>query len=137
MIKDKKKKVLLKKESVFDSYIKQCMGDAYNNCSRRQASSHTKIFAELNRGFGSTSGIDNAIYSSIDLATTQKIISLARYLLATNGQSLPGILAWQYNHPLPYEDGITENVYHNIFYVFIHFKIVSGICVFVYAPVLP
>ncbi len=96
-----------------------------------------KIFAELNRGFGSTSGIDNAIYSSIDLATTQKIISLARYLLATNGQSLPGILAWQYNHPLPYEDGITENVYHNIFYVFIHFKIVSGICVFVYAPVLP
>lgn len=113
------------------------MGDAYNNCSRRQASSHTKILAELNRGFGSASGIDNAIYSSIDLATTQKIISLARYLLATNGQSLPGILAWQYNHPLPYEDGITENVYHNIFYVFIHFKIVSGICVFVYAPVLP
>ena len=113
------------------------MGDAYNNCSRRQASSHTKIFAELNRGFGSTSGIDNAIYPSTDLATAQKIISLARYLLATNGQSLPGILAWQYNHPLPYEDGITENVYHNIFYVFIHFKIVSGICVSVYAPVPP
>ena len=63
------------------------MGDAYNNCSRRQASSHTKIFAELNRRFASASGIDNAIYSSIDLATTQKIISLARYLLATNGHS--------------------------------------------------
>ncbi len=91
------------------------MGDAYNNCSRRQASSHTKIFAELNRGFASASGIDNAIYSSIDLATAQKIISLARYLLATNGQYLPGILTWQYNHPLPYEDGITENVYHNLF----------------------
>lgn len=92
---------------------------------------------DIIRHIGSTSGIDNAIYSSIDLATTQKIISLARYLLATNGQSLLGILSWQYNHPLPYEDGITENVYHNIFYVFIHFKIVSGICVFVYAPVLP
>lgn len=36
-------------------------------------------------------------------------------LFATNGQSLPGILAWQYNHPLPYEDGITEDVYHNLF----------------------
>lgn len=44
-----------------------------------------------------------------------EIISLARYLLATNGQSLPEILAWQYNHPLPYEDGITEDVYHNLF----------------------
>ena len=64
---------------------------------------------------GSTSGIDNAIYSSTDLATAQKIISLARYLLATNGQSLPGILTWQYNHPIPYEDGITEHVYHNLF----------------------
>lgn len=64
---------------------------------------------------GSTSGIDRAIYASTDVATAQKIISLARYLLATNGQSLPGILTWQYNHPLPYEDGITEDVYHNLF----------------------
>ena len=64
---------------------------------------------------GSVSGIDDAIYSSTDAGTAKKIISLARYLLATNGQSLPGILAWQYNHPLPYEDGITEDVYHNLF----------------------
>lgn len=64
---------------------------------------------------GSVSGIDDAIYSSTDAGTAQKIISLARYLLATNGQSLPGILTWQYNHPLPYEDGITEDVYHNLF----------------------
>lgn len=64
---------------------------------------------------GSVSGIDDAIYSSTDEGTAQKIISLARYLLATNGQSLPGILTWQYNHPLPYEDGITEDVYHNLF----------------------
>lgn len=64
---------------------------------------------------GVVSGIDDAIYSSTDIGTAQKIISLARYLLATNGQSLPGILTWQYNHPLPYEDGITEDVYHNLF----------------------
>lgn len=64
---------------------------------------------------GTVSGIDDAIYSSTDIGTAQKIISLARYLLATNGQSLPGILAWQYNHPLPYEDGMTEDVYHNLF----------------------
>lgn len=64
---------------------------------------------------GSTSGIDRAVYASTDVATAQKIISPARYLLATNGQSPPGILTWQYNHPLPYEDGITEDVYHNLF----------------------
>jgi len=64
---------------------------------------------------GSVSGIDNAVYASADTGTAQKIISLARYLLATNGQSLPGIVAWQYNHPIPYEDGITEDVYHNLF----------------------
>lgn len=70
---------------------------------------------EIIEHIGSASGIDNAIYASTDMATAQKVISLARYLLATNGQSLPGILTWQYNHPLPYEDGITEDVYHNLF----------------------
>ena len=64
---------------------------------------------------GNVSGIDDAIYAATDSGTAQKIISLARYLLATNGQSLPGIQTWQYNHPLPYEDGITEDVYHNLF----------------------
>jgi len=64
---------------------------------------------------GSVSGIDDTVYASTDIGTAQKIISLARYLLATNGQSLPGIQSWQYNHPLPYEDGISEDVYHNLF----------------------
>lgn len=64
---------------------------------------------------GRVSGIDDAVYASTDVGTAQKIISLARYLLATNGQSLPGIQTWQFNHPLPYEDGITEDIYHNLF----------------------
>lgn len=64
---------------------------------------------------GKSSGIDEAVYSSTDIGTAQKIISLARYLLATNGQTLPGISTWQYNHPLPYEDGISEDIYHDLF----------------------
>lgn len=64
---------------------------------------------------GMVSGIDEGVYGATDLATAQKIISLARYLLATNGQSLPGILTWQYNHLLPYSQGLSENVYHNLF----------------------
>jgi len=64
---------------------------------------------------GKASGIDNAIYAATDLGTAQKILSLARYLLATNGQSFPGITTWQYMHPLPYEDGLSEDVYHDLF----------------------
>jgi transposase len=64
---------------------------------------------------GRVSGIDDSIYANTDMGTAQKIISLARYLLGTNGQSLPGILTWQYNHPLPYAEGITEDIYHDLF----------------------
>ena len=64
---------------------------------------------------GDVSGIDSAIYAATDTGTAQKIISLARYLLATGGQTLPGILTWQFSHPLPYEHGITEGIYHDLF----------------------
>ena len=64
---------------------------------------------------GRVSGIDDGIYSNTDTGTAQKILSLARYLLATDGQSLPGITTWQFNHPLPYEEGISEDIYHDLF----------------------
>jgi len=64
---------------------------------------------------GNVSGIDGGIYSNTDLGTAQKIISIARYLLASNGQTLPGVLAWQFSHRLPYEDGISEDIYHDLF----------------------
>lgn len=52
---------------------------------------------------GKASGIDDAVYAHTDIGTAQKIISLARYLFCTDGQSLPGIATWQYTHPLPYK----------------------------------
>ena len=64
---------------------------------------------------GNASGIDAAIYGATDRGTAQKILSLARYLLGTNGQSLPGIATWQYTHPLPYEEGLSEDIYHDLF----------------------
>ncbi len=64
---------------------------------------------------GKASGIDDAIYAATDQGTAQKLLSLARYLLATNGQSFPGITTWQYTHPLPYEDGLSEDIYHSLF----------------------
>ena len=64
---------------------------------------------------GDVSGIDSAIYGATDLGTAQKVISLARYLLATGGQTLPGILTWQFSHPLPYKHGLSEGIYHELF----------------------
>lgn len=64
---------------------------------------------------GRVSGIDDAIYGSTDTGTAQKILSIARYLLATNGQPLPGITVWQYSHALPYCEGISEDTYHYLF----------------------
>ena len=64
---------------------------------------------------GKASGIDGAIYAAADPGTAQKLLSLARYLLATNGQSFPGITTWQFTHPLPYEDGLSEDIYHDLF----------------------
>lgn len=64
---------------------------------------------------GKASGIDDAVYAATDRGTAQKILSLARYLLATNGQSFPGITTWQFTHPLPYEDGMSEDIYHALF----------------------
>jgi hypothetical protein len=70
---------------------------------------------ELIDHIGSVSGIDDAVYSNTDTGTAQKILSIARYLLATGGNSLPGISTWQFNHPIPYEEGISEDVYHDLF----------------------
>ncbi len=64
---------------------------------------------------GKSSGIDDGIYRNTDLGTAQKILSVARYLFGTNRQTLPAIAVWQLDHPLPYEDGISEDVYHDLF----------------------
>lgn len=78
--------------------------------------SRTKVgMMDIISHIGDASGIDDAIYGNTDTGTAQKILSLARYLLATNGQTLPGIQTWQFTHPLPYEDGISEDVYHDLF----------------------
>lgn len=84
--------------------------------SRVVSASRTRVgMMDIIDHIGEISGIDDAVYGNTDRGTAQKILSLARYLLATNGQSLPGISTWQFTHPLPYEDGISEDVYHDLF----------------------
>jgi transposase len=94
---------------------KQCSSNVPQSGERITASRNHVGMMELIDHIGAASGIDSGIYGNTDIGTAQKILSIARYLLATDGHSLPGILAWQFNHPLPYEDGISEDVYHDLF----------------------
>ena len=81
------------------------------------SASRTRVgMMDIIEHIGNISGIDAAIYASTDIGTAQKIISVARYLFATNGQTLPGIQTWQFTHPLPYASGISEDIYHDLFH---------------------
>jgi hypothetical protein len=62
------------------------------------ASRHVGMM-EIIDHIGKVSGIDGSIYSHTDEGTAQKILSLARYLLAANGQSLPGITSDRHSSP--------------------------------------
>lgn len=64
---------------------------------------------------GKVSGIDALLYANTDKGTAEKIISIARYLVATDGGPLPSIVTFQYTHRLPYEDGLSESIYHDLF----------------------
>ena len=64
---------------------------------------------------GEESGTDRAVKLALDEGDALKCISLARYLVATDGQSLPAIVEWQMRHELPYKSGITEDIYHDFF----------------------
>jgi hypothetical protein len=74
---------------------------------------HTGLTDILNHA-GIASGIDDALVASTDKGTALKIMSIARFLIATNGDSLPHIETWQLTHPIPYADGITEDIYYHL-----------------------
>ena len=60
--------------------------------------------------FGATSGIDSDLYAVTDADTAKKALSLARYLLVTDGGDILGIQEWQHRHALPWEYGMTVDV---------------------------
>ena len=64
---------------------------------------------------GKASGIDEDLKNSTDLPTAQKILSLAQYIVGTDGATFPGIEEWMLTHPVPYEFPITEDVYGELF----------------------
>lgn len=70
---------------------------------------------EILAHIGKESGIDTLLYANTDRGTAQKIISVARYLVATDGGSIPSIVPFQYTHRLPYGEGLSEDICHDLF----------------------
>ena len=64
---------------------------------------------------GKESNIDNDIHKSFSRGDAEKITSIARYLVATGGQSLTRLESWQVMHETPYVSGISEDVYSKLF----------------------
>lgn len=64
---------------------------------------------------GKASGVDDAIRAATDPPTAQKIISVARYLVVSDGRTLPRMHSWQVRHAVPYPHPITRDVYHQLF----------------------
>lgn len=64
---------------------------------------------------GRESGIDEDLRSCFSSGDAEKMISIARYWLATEGCTLPRLEGWQITHPLPYSNGISEDVYGELF----------------------
>ena len=76
---------------------------------------HTGV-TELLQWVGLSSGIDKDVLSSFSRGDAEKILSIARYLVATDGNTLPRLESWQTMHELPYSYGISQDVYSDLFH---------------------
>ena len=64
---------------------------------------------------GLESGIDADLQRSFEIGDALKLSSIARYWVATDGDTLPRMESWQVMNPLPYGHPITQDVYGKLF----------------------
>jgi len=64
---------------------------------------------------GRESDIDHDVHTCFSPGDAAKILSIARYWLGTDGNTLPRLEGWQLMHELPYPHGISEDVYGELF----------------------
>ena len=83
----------------------------------------TSITTRVNTGatdilslVGKRSGLDAAVRAAYpDGGIADKILSIARYQVASGGDTIHNIDVWQYDHDLPYEHGMSEDVCYDLF----------------------
>lgn len=64
---------------------------------------------------GKVSGIDDDVHYSFSDGDAAKTLSIARYWIGAGGNTLPRLESWQIMHDLPYSEGISEDVYSDLF----------------------
>ena len=64
---------------------------------------------------GKESGIDGDIRACFPEGDAEKLISVARYWVATGGRTLPRMAAWQVLHPVPYPGVVSDDVAGDLF----------------------
>lgn len=64
---------------------------------------------------GKASKIDEDVMRSMDEQTALKLISVARFMAVSNHGSMAGFENYQITHAIPYEQGLNEVGYHNLF----------------------
>lgn len=70
---------------------------------------------ELIRHAGKVAGIERSVRSTYpNGGAAEKLLSVAQYLVAT-GETVHNVEAWQCEHDLPYEPGLSEDICYDLF----------------------
>ena len=98
-------------QEVITTRPKKPKGEEVVSCAVRRHSGLTDILEWV----GTASGIDDDVRSSFSVGDAAKILSIARYWIGSDGNTLPRLEGWQVMHSLPYGEAITEDVYGDLF----------------------
>jgi transposase len=98
-------------QEVITTRPKKRKGEGVVACAVRRHSGLTDILEWV----GTASGIDDDVRSSFSVGDAAKILSIARYWIGSDGNTLPRLEGWQVMHSLPYSEAITEDVYGDLF----------------------
>lgn len=74
-----------------------------------------RTLTEILAWAGQASGIDEDLMLVMDQGNALKTISLARFLVATGGATVPRFSTWQFTHPIPYAEGLSESTCYALF----------------------
>ena len=104
-------KIVAGTTEIVPTRAKRPNGFAKGSASRR----HTGL-TDILEHIGSDSGIDADVRAAFpDGGAADKMLTIARYWLATGGQTLPRLATWQAMHPTPYAYTMSEDVVSDLF----------------------
>lgn len=71
---------------------------------------------DLIRHAGAVAGLESSVRRAYpNGGTSEKLLSVSQYLVAT-GETVHNVEAWQCEHDLPYEAGLSEDICYDLFH---------------------